>query len=139
MTTRAEIITSLKKRENPVYSDFKGSFLPHPDNKQLVKVKDDAAIMSALRNIILTDKFERPMNPNFGCNIKRYLFENIDEVYANSIKDDIRANIAEFEPRVNILDIKLVVYERTMVINLFFTTRNSEEPKTLVVSMKRVR
>ncbi len=60
------------------YKDFDLSFRKHPVTKKLIIKKNDEAVKQALKNLILTNLFERPFRPLFGSDITKTLFENMD-------------------------------------------------------------
>jgi phage baseplate assembly protein W len=62
-------------------------------------------IKSNLVNLLLTDIGERVMNPNFGCNLKRYLFENINDVNSEKIKNAVLSSVGYYVPEVTITSI----------------------------------
>lgn len=62
-------------------------------------------IKSNLVNLLLTDIGERVMNPNFGCFLKRYLFENITESNISLIKDSVLNSVAFYIPEITIIEI----------------------------------
>jgi phage baseplate assembly protein W len=62
-------------------------------------------IKSNLVNLLLTDMGERVMNPNFGCNLKRYLFENINDVNAEKVKNAVLSSVGYYIPEITITSI----------------------------------
>jgi phage baseplate assembly protein W len=62
---------------------------------------------SNLVNLLLTDIGERVMNPNFGCFLKKYLFENITESNINLIKDSVLNSVALYIPEITVTEIIL--------------------------------
>ena len=62
-------------------------------------------IKSNLVNLLLTDIGERVMNPNFGCNLKRYLFENINDTNAEKVKNAVLSSVGYYIPEITITSI----------------------------------
>jgi phage baseplate assembly protein W len=48
---------------------------------------------------------ERVMNPNFGCNLKRYLFENINDVNAEKVKNAVLSSVGYYIPEITVTSI----------------------------------
>ena len=93
-----------QQRVKRKYKDISMSFENNPLNDDLVSLNDTTAIARSLRNIVFTQPGEKFFNPDFGSRITESLFENVDEVSALAIEDEIKSSIINFEPRVNLLD-----------------------------------
>lgn len=104
-----------------IYSDFNSMFLPHPNTGQVTRKTNIESIKQAVRNLVLTDKYERVRNFDFGTDIKRYLFENFDKITQIELKQKIEAAIKRFEPRVNVEEVIVDPSEDTNT--LFVTIR----------------
>jgi phage baseplate assembly protein W len=65
-------------------------------------------IKSNLVNLLLTDKGERVMNPNFGTNLKRFLFEGITDNNLETLKDNILNSILNYISEITVTNITLV-------------------------------
>ena len=92
-----------QQRVKRKYKDISMSFENNPLNDDLVSLNDTSAIARSLRNIVFTQPGEKFFNPDFGSRITESLFENVDEVSALAIEDEIKSSIINFEPRVNLL------------------------------------
>jgi phage baseplate assembly protein W len=66
---------------------------------------DVQVIISDLRNLLLTQKGERLMNPDFGTQINKLVFEPDTSVLEAQVQQEVTQAIAKFEPRVNILSV----------------------------------
>ena len=88
------------------FKDLNITFKKHPVTDDVVVSRDASAIKQAIVNLLLTNKGERLMNPNYGSDIRRYLFEPLDYGTANQIKGNIRDTIERFEPRISIVKLK---------------------------------
>ena len=85
------------------FKDLNITFKKHPVTDDVVVSRDASAIKQAIVNLLLTNKGERLMNPNYGSDIRRYLFEPLDYGTANQIKGNIRDTIERFEPRITVV------------------------------------
>ena len=85
------------------FKDISASFKSHPLTNDVIALKNASAVARSVRNIVMTFPGEKPFNPTFGSKISKSLFENIDNISAITIKDEIANSIRKFEPRV-ILD-----------------------------------
>ena len=123
------------------FSDLSIAFTPHPVTGRPVVKKNAQAVISALKNLILTNQFERPYEPGFGSNIRNRLFENFDPVEAINLEEDIRLAIENFEPRVEINEIKVISSPdtNTVSVNISFFIVNQADPEELQLDIERVR
>ena len=87
------------------FKDININFKKHPVTGDLVVSKDASAIKQAIVNLLLTNKGERPFKPDYGSDIRSYLFEPLDFATAAQIKGNIRSTIAKWEPRIGIVSL----------------------------------
>ena len=95
------------ERVSRSFKDLSMSFKANPLNADLITLKNEAAIARSLRNIVFTSPGEKFFNPDFGSNISKVLFENIDEISAIQIKEEIELSIKNFEPRVRLTEVEI--------------------------------
>ena len=98
-SNRVWVTAKVMARIKP-YTDLDLRFKPHPNFGDVVPLKDISAIKNSIRNILLTNKGEKPFQPNFGCNITGYLFEQPDPITLSFLEDEIKEAIGKYEPRV---------------------------------------
>jgi phage baseplate assembly protein W len=94
------------ERVSQGFKDISMTFQINPLNSDLIALKNESAIARSIRNIVFTVPGEKFFNETFGSNISRSLFENVDDITASVIVDEIRQSIRNFEPRVNLLDVQ---------------------------------
>ena len=87
------------------YKDLSMSFKSNPLTDDLIGLKNESAIARSIRNLVFTQKGEKFFDPDFGSEVSASLFENIDEVTAISIQNDIEYMINTHEPRVDVLNV----------------------------------
>ena len=88
------------ERVNSGFKDLSMSFQANPLTKDLIALKNQNAIARSLKNIVFTLPGEKFFNPDFGSRITASLFENINDVTASIIVDEIISSVERFEPRV---------------------------------------
>ena len=125
----------------PVYTDLDINLDYHPISKDIVKITNEDAIIRSVKNLLLTDYYERPFQHNIGSNIRKLLFENYTPTTQSMLKEAIQDTITSFEPRCNIIDIVISPFEDNNAVNITFTfsVLNREEPITLDFYLDRIR
>jgi len=94
------------ERVSQGFKDISMTFQSNPLNDDLIAIKNENAIARSLRNIVFTTPGEKFFNQSFGSRISESLFENIDEITATIIVDEIRQSIDNYEPRVEVDDVR---------------------------------
>ena len=94
------------ERVSKGFKDISMSFQTNPVNLDLIGMKDNNAISRSLRNLVLTYPGERFFNPDLGSKVSQSLFDNLDDISAASISDEIEQTIVNYEPRVNLTNVK---------------------------------
>ena len=94
------------ERVSQGFKDISMTFQSNPLNDDLIAIKNENAIARSLRNIVFTLPGEKFFNQSFGSRITESLFENIDEITATIIVDEIRQSIDNYEPRVEVDDVR---------------------------------
>ena len=96
------------ERVSQGFKDISMSFQSNPLNNDLIALKNVNAIARSVRNIILTTPGEKFFDPDFGSNVSKLLFENVDDITASQIQEEIEFSINNYEPRVKLLDVKVI-------------------------------
>jgi phage baseplate assembly protein W len=65
-------------------------------------------VKSNLINLLLTTKGERIMNPEFGCDLKKFIFEGIIDTNIENLKQNLLLNISIFIPEITVTDIMVI-------------------------------
>ena len=89
------------------FKDISMSFKVNPLNNDLIALKNETAIARSVRNIVMTIPGERFFQPNFGSEVNRLLFNNIDDISASLIESQIRQSIENYEPRVKLRSLRV--------------------------------
>lgn len=124
-----------------IFSDFNHTFRAHPNTGQIIRKSNVDAVKLALRNLIMTNKYERLRNPSFGGNIRRYLFEPIEPRIEQEIKQHIEYMIQNHEPRVDPIEISVRADEetQTVYIKIEFYVVSSKDIHSVDLVLYKVR
>ena len=95
------------QRVSKSFKDLSMSFKFNPLSGDLITLKNENAIARAVRNIVLTTPGEKFFDPDFGSNVGEILFENVDDITAVSIEDEIKSCLSNYEPRVEIINVNV--------------------------------
>ena len=96
------------ERVSQGFKDVSMSFLSNPLNDDLIALKNEQAIARSIRNIVFTFPGEKFFDEPFGSDVSRSLFENIDDLSAETMRDQIEESINRFEPRVNLRTVRVL-------------------------------
>jgi phage baseplate assembly protein W len=124
-----------------VFKDFDLNMKVHPVTGKLIARKNSDSIKQALKNLILTDKGERPFRPYFGSDIRMRLFDLMDPAIASNIEYDVRTAIKNYDERVEVLSVTVDGDPETnnLSVNIVFRPINTQAPSTLVLTLESVR
>ena len=95
------------QRVSKGFKDLSMSFKFNPLSGDLITLKNETAIARAVRNIVSTTPGEKLFDPEFGSTVSEILFENLNDITAVSIRDEIRSSLRNYEPRVELIDVNV--------------------------------
>ena len=116
------------------FKDINITFKKHPVTDDLVVSRDASAIKQAIVNLLLTNKGERLMNPDYGSDIRSYLFEPLDYGTASQIKRNILFTIDKWEPRISVLNINAIpnYADNGFDVEMTYEIRGTDDPPVAV-------
>lgn len=123
------------------YSDLDLDFMPHPTTKDVMKKTGIEAIKRSVRNLLLTNFYDRPFRSQIGSNALKLLFENSTPITSNFLENAIRETLNNFEPRIRVdrLDVNFDVDNNGYNVSLFFVILNRNEPASITLFLERIR
>lgn len=127
--------------EQKRFADLDLNFSAHPIKGDINKHYDEMAIINSVKNLILTNHYDRLFNPDIGSNVRKLLFEPMDIVTSTAIQRDIEQTINNFEPRVSLISVSVTAnFDAGMYdVSLSFNVLNRMEPITINFILERVR
>ena len=123
------------------FRDLDLSFISHPIRKDVNVFVNEYAIINSVKNLVLTNFYERPFRPEIGSNIRRLLFENFDVIVSTQIERAIQETIENYEPRVTISKIlvKPDPDRNGYNVTLNFFIINLTNPLSITFFLERIR
>ena len=133
--------TNNSSRSVKTDSDLNLNFTRNPATGDVARLTDIEAVKRAVRNLVLTNQFERPFHPEIGSSVRALLFENVTPLNAILLEDRIREVIINFEERAQITNVRVIDdADRNgyrVIIN--FQVLNSVENVSITEFLQRLR
>lgn len=124
-----------------IYADLDLTFSRIPGKNDVALSYDEQAVIRSVRNLLLTNFYERPFQPNLGSNLDKLLFEPVNKLTSSLLKSDIENTITNYEPRVT-LDYVLVnpnVDQNAYTVTIQFYVGNNTSPTAVNLLLQRSR
>jgi len=124
-----------------IYSDIDFTLAKRPAVGDIALSYDSQAIIRSIRNILLTKRYEKLFDPQFGSNIDALLFENISSITASALEKEISFALTNYEPRVSIQSVVVSSFpeKNGYSVTLTFYLINATQPTTVTVFLERNR
>lgn len=122
------------------YLDIDLTFNKRPAG-DIYKKRDAAAVKQSIKNLLLTDYFEKPFQPFYGANLRALLFELADEDIEDEVEENIRNAIIRYEPRAEILNISVIALpdQNDISVTVHFKVISTQETVTFTTNLSRLR
>lgn len=116
------------------FRDINITFKKHPVTDDVVISKDAAAIKQSIGNILLTNKGEKLFAPDFGSDIRAYLFEPLDYATSAAVSNSIRYTLDTYEPRISVLSVTTTPNfdENRFDVEMTYVIKGADAPPTTV-------
>ena len=130
-------IVSKKK----AHRDLDLSLKIHPIRKDIIPLKDDAALKNAVRNLLITNFYERPFGDDKGANLRGLLFEPVGVITNIELRDNIRSVLRKYEPRIRVNNIDIIdIFDSNQYrIEVNFTIKQSNQNAMVEIVLRRLR
>lgn len=130
-------MATLKK----LYSDIDFTFTRKPVTNDIALSYDEMAVVRSVRNLLLTNHYERPFQPELGSNINNLLFEPISPITSSSLQTEIENMINNYEPRALLKSVTVNAQpdQNAYEVSLEFYIQNATLPTTVTLLLERNR
>jgi len=135
------IYTQNLSKHTRTWSDLDLDFTKHPVTKDIVRKTNVEAVKRSLRNLIQTNKYERPFHPEIDGGVTRHLFNLATPETKHDIKLAVENCIQNFEPRVEVDEVRVTgdLDSNGFNVSIFFTVINSPQPIEITLFLERIR
>jgi len=133
-------VSTLIGTRTKLYKDIDLTFA-NKTSGEIFKKEDAAAVKQAVKNLMLTNYFEKPFQPLFGGNLREMLFDLADDDAEEDIEDRIKNAINVFEPRAQALNvIATATPDRNSIrVTVEFRVINTQETVAVTTVLARLR
>lgn len=120
--------------------DIDINFIPHPLTGDLSVKTGKSAVEQSMKNLVLTNFYERGFNVEAGSNLTDNLFEEFTPLTAQTMKDNIIQVLRNFEPNIEIVNV-IVEQEESNTINveIYYNIFNDPQVRSVVIPLRRLR
>ena len=104
-------------------------------------VEDVISVKRAVKNLVQTNFYERPFQPELGCVIRELLFENFTPMTKVFLERKIEEVIVNYEPRVNLQNVAVDDDQdkNRLVVDIYFYVVGVPGPQVVQTFLQRVR
>ncbi len=123
------------------YRDLDLDFVPHPVTKDISIKTNDEAVKRSVRNLVLTNVYEKPFHPEISSDVRGLLFELATPLTAIRMKNAITEVVENFEPRAQLLDVFVSnnIDNNAFDVTIVFKVINQDNVEELSFSLERLR
>ena len=122
------------------FIDLDANFTVNPMTRDVAVKTDENAIRGALANLINTNHYERPFQPDLGCELRSLLFENLDPLTLILAQKVITNAVIKYEPRVTVTNVQVSSQtDNELDISIAYVIKNTQKPAIFTTTFSRVR
>ena len=104
-------------------------------------VEDVIAIKRAVKNLVQTNFYERPFQPELGCGVRELLFENFTPMTGIFLKRKIEEVLINYEPRIDLQNVRVDDDQdnNRLVVDIYFYVVGVPGPQVVTTFLQRLR
>ena len=123
------------------HRDLDLSLKIHPIRKDIIPLKDDVAVINAVRNLLITNFYERPFGDDKGANLRGLLFEPAGYVTEIRLRDNIERVLNKYEPRIQTTGIGILDDSdaNSYIVNVNFRIKEFDTNTSVELILRRLR
>ena len=132
---------SKSTRNSRRFSDIDLDFTRNAVTNDVNIVEDVIAVKRAVKNLVQTNFYERPFQPELGCGVRELLFENFTPVTKVFLERKIEEVLINYEPRVNLTSVNVDDDQdrNRLVVDINFQVVGIPGPQRVETFLQRLR
>ena len=134
-------LVSKSKRNSRKFSDIDLNFTRNTITSDIIKVEDVIAVKRSVKNLVQTNFYERPFQPELGCGVRELLFENFTPMTKVFLEKKIQEVLLNYEPRIDLQSVKVDDDQdnNRLVVDIYFYVVGSPGPQTVTTFLQGLR
>ena len=136
----SQIVNKTTRNSRP-FKDIDLDFERNPVTNDVNTVDNVVAIKRAVKNLIQTNFYERPFQPELGCGIRELLFEPFTPMTKVFLERKIEEVLINYEPRVNLQSVQVDDDQdgNRLFVDIYFYVVGVPGPQQVQTFLQRVR
>ena len=132
---------SKSNRNSRRFRDIDLNFNRNSVTNDVNVVEDVVAVKRAVKNLVQTNFYERPFQPELGCGIRELLFENFTPMTKVFLERKIEEVLVNYEPRINLQNVAVDDDQdkNRLVVDIYFYVVGVPGPQVVQTFLQRVR
>ena len=133
--------TNASSRSTRLYKDIALSFERNSATKDVIVKKDVDAVKQSVRNLIMTNHYERPFHPEIGSDVRAMLFEPMTPLNALNLQRKVAEVLNNFEPRIDLQQVLANpnIDNNSYELKIMFYVVGSNSPVEVETFLERLR
>ena len=133
--------TNKTGRQNRLYKDIDMDFVRNSVTNDVNTVENVNAVKRSLRNLIQTNFYERPFQPELGCGVRELLFEPFTPMTKVFLERKIEEVLINYEPRAQLQNVDVDDDQdgNRLVVDIYFYVVGVPGPQVVQTFLQRVR
>ena len=134
-------LVNKSKRNSRKFSDIDIDFTRNLVTSDVNKIEDVIAVKRAVKNLVQTNFYERPFQPELGCGIRELLFENFTPMTKVFLQNKIEEVLLNYEPRIDLTSVRVDDDQdnNRLVVDIYFYVIGVPGPQTVQTFLQRLR
>ena len=134
-------LVNKSQRNSRKFTDIDLNFERNQITSDIIKVEDVIAVKRAVKNLVQTNYYERPFQPELGCGIRELLFENFTPMTKVFLENKITEVLLNFEPRIDLNSVRVDDDQdnNRLIVDINFYVVGVPGPQTVSTFLQRLR